>query len=114
MSKSKQRLVINPFKPLINRLPVGLQSRYFLVILLFLLWMLIFDKADVFTQLKLKRTIRNLDNDKVYYRDKLKEVQQEKEDMQNNPEKFAREHYYMKSPDEDVFVIDKNKETTDN
>jgi cell division protein DivIC len=109
MSKSKQRLVINPFKPLINRLPVGLQSRYFLVIMLFLLWMLIFDKADVFTQLKLKRTIGNLENDKVYYREKLKEVQQEKEDMQNNPEKFAREHYFMKNPDEDVFVIDKKE-----
>jgi cell division protein DivIC len=110
MSKSKQRTVVNPFKPMINRLPGGLQNRYFLVLMVFILWMLFFDKGDVWTQFKLKRTIRNLEADKIYYRDKLKEVQQEKVDMETNPEKFAREHYFMKNPDEDVFVIDKNKE----
>ena len=96
---------------MINRLPNGLRNRYFLVLMVFLLWMLIFDKADVWTQYKLKRSINNLDADKVYYNKKLKEVQQEKVDMETNPEKFAREHYFMKNPDEDVFVIDRNKET---
>jgi cell division protein FtsB len=111
MSRSKQRTIVNPFKPMVNHLPKGLRNRYFLILMLFFLWLILFDKADVWTQFKLKRTIRNLEGDKVYYKNKLLEVQQEKMDMENNPEKFAREHYYMKNLDEDVFVIDKNKET---
>ncbi len=109
MSKSKERTVINPFKPLINQLPNGLKNRYLLVLLLFMLWMLFFDKASVLTQVKLVKTVRNLQTDKVYYNQKLIEVQREKADIQNNPEKFAREHYYMKAADEDVFVIDDKK-----
>ena len=107
MTKSKQRTLVNPFKPMVNRLPNGLRNSYFLVMMVFLLWMLIFDKADVWTQIKLKRTINNLEKDKIYYYNKLREVHQEKMDMQTNPEKFAREHYFMKNADEDVFVIDK-------
>ena len=35
-------------------------------------------------------------------------MQKEKADMEDNKEKFAREHYFMKAADEDVFVIDKS------
>ena len=69
--------------------------------------MIAFDKANIWQQYKLKRSVRKLENDKVYYRNKILEVQKEKADMENNKEKFAREHYFMKSPDEDVFVIEK-------
>jgi cell division protein DivIC len=109
MSKSNQRTVINPFKPVINRLPKGLQNRYYLVLIIFLIWILIFDKANLWAQFRLQRTIKSLENDKVFYQNKVKEVQQEKLDIERDKEKFAREHYYMKTNDEDVFVIEKKK-----
>ena len=108
MSKSKQRIIVNPLKPVINKLPHGIRNRYLLVMLLFMLWMIIFDRANVWQQYKLQRTVRKLERDKVYYRNKLVEVQKEKADMEDNKEKFAREHYFMKAADEDVFVIDKS------
>lgn len=101
------RKVVNPFKPVINRLPRTFQNRYYIIILVFLLWMLFFDQADFFTQYKLSRTIKRLEKDKVFYQNKLKEIQQQKIDMDNNKEKFARERYYMKATDEDVFVVEK-------
>lgn len=107
MSKSTSRTIVNPFKPLINQLPKGIRNRYYFVLIIFVLFMLLFDKADLWTQVKLQRSIRRLENDKVFYLNKLKEATQERLDMQNNQEKFAREHYYMKSSDEDVFVIEK-------
>ena len=107
MSKSNQRTVINPFKPVISRLPKGIQNRYYLVLIVFVLWILIFDKANAWSQYKLQYTIKRLQEDKVFYQNKLKEVQQEKLDIQSDKEKFAREHYYMKANDEDVFVIEK-------
>jgi cell division protein DivIC len=109
MSKSNQRTIVNPFKPLINRLPKGLQNRYYLVLIVFMLWILIFDKANVWEQYKLQRTIKRLESDKIFYQNKLKAVQQEKIDIERDKEKFAREHYYMKANDEDVFVIEKKK-----
>ena len=111
MSKSTTRTVINPFKPLINRLPKGLRNKYYIVLIVFALFMLIFDKSNVWAQIKLQRAIKRLEVDKAFYLNKLEEVQQQKVDMDNNKEKFAREHYYMKTPDEDVFVIEE-KQTT--
>ena len=107
MSKSKQRTLVNPLSPVIDKLPNGISNRYALVFLLFALWMILFDKANIRQQYKLHKTVQKLENDKVYYRNQLIQVQREKADMENNKEKFAREHYYMKAPDEDVFVIEK-------
>ena len=103
------RKVLNPFKPLINQLPSGFRNRVFLILAIFLIWMLLFDKASVYTQYKLSRTVNKLQNDKVFYLNQIKEVEAQRLDMENNTEKFARERYFMKTNDEDVFVIDKPK-----
>jgi hypothetical protein len=104
-----ERKVLNPFTPLIKQLPKGLQNRAFLVGLVFLLWMLFFDKASIYTQFRLTRTVNRLQSDKVFYQNKLKEVELQRLDMENNSEKFARERYFMKANDEDVFIIEKEK-----
>lgn len=69
--------------------------------------MLFFDKANIFAQFRLQRAIKRLEVDKTYYENKLQEVEKERIDMENNKEKFAREHYFMKAADEDVFIIEK-------
>ena len=107
MSKSTTRTVVNPLKPLLNRLPKGIRNKFYLVLIVFILFMLFFDKANIFAQYRLQRAIKRLEVDKSFYEKKLLEVQQERVDMENNKEKFAREHYYMKSADEDVFIIEK-------
>jgi hypothetical protein len=101
------RKILNPFKPLIKQLPKGFQNRAFVAGLLFLLWMLFFDKASLWTQFRLTRTVNRLQSDKVFYQNKLKEVEIQRLDMLNNSEKFARERYFMKANDEDVFIIEK-------
>ncbi len=103
------RTVLNPFKPLVNKLPQGFRNRVFIILTIFFIWMLIFDKANLFTQIKLARTVSRLQNDKIYYQNQIKEVEAQRLDMENNTEKFARERYFMKTSDEDVFVIDKKK-----
>ena len=101
------RKVHNPFKPLVNKLPSGFKNRVFIILAIFLIWMLLFDKASVYTQYKLVRTVNKLQNDKIYYQNQIKEVEAQRQDMESNTEKFARERYFMKANDEDVFVIDK-------
>lgn len=102
-----QRKVVNPFKPLLNRLPTGIRNRYWFLLIPFMIWIAFLDKASLWKQYKLSRSVQKLENDKIYYKQKLEEVQQEKKDIDSDKEKFARERYYMKADNEDVFVIEK-------
>ena len=95
----------NPFKPFIKKIPAPLRNSYFLVLVLFFGWLVFFDRHDILTQWRLQQTLHKLEEDKVYYEEKIKEVKKDKEDIENDKEKFAREHYYMKKDNEDVFII---------
>lgn len=101
--------VVNPFKPLINKIPPPFRNRQYLVMGIFLLWMVFFDKHDVLTQWRLNRTISKLEEDRRFYEQQIQEVKQDKVDMESNKEKFAREHYFMRESNEDVFVIEEEK-----
>ncbi len=100
----------NPFKPIIKQIPAPLRNKYFLVLTVFIAWMIFFDKHDVLTQWKLQQTLNKMEQDKAYYKVKIQETWQDKQDLENNKEKFAREHYYLQKDNEDVFIIvDKNE-----
>jgi cell division protein FtsB len=85
-----------------------LKNKYFLVIIGLILWLLYFDKNDVFTQFELVSKCNKLNVEKNYY---IAEIENNKKDiieLQNNKESletFAREKYLMKRDNEDVFVF---------
>ncbi|MEM9990380.1 MAG: hypothetical protein AAF738_01385 [Bacteroidota bacterium] len=93
------------FRAILVSIPAPLRNRYVLVAILFLTWMLFFDKHDIFTQTHLYQTNEQLKADKVYYEQEIIEIRRDKRDLDLNREKFAREKYFMKRADEDVFVI---------
>jgi cell division protein DivIC len=73
-----------------------------------LVWMLFFDVNDVWTQIKMYRELGRLEDEKKYYVQKIKEVEKERIEVMGNKklvEKFAREKYLMKKPQEEIFVI---------
>lgn len=71
--------------------------------------MIFLDRHSLWTQWKLHRAQQRLENDKAFYQEKIKEASEEAEDFELTKEKFAREHYYMKRSDEDVYIIQKEK-----
>ncbi len=95
----------NPFKPFIKKIPAPLRNFYFLTLVLFFGWLIFFDKHDVLTQGRLQQSINKLETDRLYYKDRIDQVEEDRLDIEINKEKFAREHYYMKKDDEDVFII---------
>ena len=105
MAKSK-----NPFQEYIDRLPAPLKNKYFISLVLFFAWMVFFDRHNIIVQWRLQNTLEKLKEDRAYYEEKLEEAKQTRYDLEINREKFARERYYMKRSDEDVYIIDKNKE----
>jgi cell division protein FtsB len=73
-----------------------------------LVWMLFFDDNNVFVQFKMYRELSRLESETDYYAEKLREVEKEKVEVMGTPklvEKFAREKYLMKKPQEELFVI---------
>ncbi|MFT4663639.1 MAG: cell division protein DivIC [Polaribacter sp.] len=95
----------NPFKPILKMIPAPLRNRYFVVLVLGAAWIIFFDKHDVMTQWKLNQSLNNLEADKSYYKVQIEKVKKDKEDLNTNKEKFAREHYFMKKDKEDVFIF---------
>lgn len=84
------------------------KNKYFLTLTGLLVWLVFFDKNDVFTQYELIQKCAKLEKDKEYYqteiasnRSNLKELRTNKKSL----ETFSREKYLMKKENEDVYVF---------
>lgn len=52
--------------------------------------------------------LNNLENEREYYEQKITEVKAEQDALLKDKEKlekFAREHYLMKKPTEDIYIL---------
>jgi hypothetical protein len=85
-----------------------LKNKYFLTILGLIVWLVFFDRNDVFTQYELIQKCQKLEKDKAYY---LTEINNNKSNLyelrtnQKSLETFSREKYLMKRDNEDVYVF---------
>ncbi len=83
-------------------------NKYLITFVAFLLWLLFFDKNDLFTQIDMKRQLRKLIDEKKYYKLEIDKNQSYINELKNNPEsieRYAREKYMMKKDNEDVYVF---------
>jgi cell division protein DivIC len=102
-------LPLNPWQALRDRMPRPLQNRYYLTLLVFLFFLVFIDRHDLWTQFTLRRALHRLEDDRVFYQQKIKEAREEADDFELTKERYAREHYYMNRPDEDVYIIQSEK-----
>jgi len=93
---------------LLTQLPAWLRNKFFIAFAAFTVWMLFFDEKDVFTMRHHRQELRDLQQSKKYYTDQVNKEKNELENLKNNPstlEKYAREKYYMKRDNEDLFLM---------
>jgi len=84
------------------------KNKYFLVSLAFLVWMIFFDKNDLFSQYQYHEQVNKLKQERDFYQKETDKVRKDLDELTSNPkmlEKFAREKYFMKKDNEDIFVI---------
>ena len=96
---------------LLSHIPAWLKNKYFIALGVFAVIMLFFDKNDVFTQSARKKQLRDLQESKQYYTDRIASERKELEELKSNPgtlEKYAREKYLMKRDNEDLYLIPEN------
>lgn len=91
-----------------DKIPAIFRNKYLITILLFLIWIILFDSNNLLSRLRDMRELRKLKNDREYYINKIEEESRKLRELKtdnNNLEKFAREQYRMKRPDEDLYIV---------
>ena len=85
-----------------------IKNKYLLTTIGIVVWLLFFDKNDVFSQAELSGKLNELKADRNYYISEIENNNREIDELKTNKkslEKFAREKYHMKKDNEDVYVI---------
>ena len=95
------------------RLPKYFRNKYALTTGVFILWICFFNDIDLFYIIQSRREVSSLRSEVREMRLKNEEATESLADLSNNQsslEKFARENYYMKRDNEDVFVFKERSE----
>ena len=92
-----------------NTMPSWSKNKYFVTSTLFIVWMLFFNDYNLIFQWQKSRELADLKSKKEYFAKEIAQVNQDKKDLFSNTqnlEKFAREKYFMKKDNEDLYLID--------
>lgn len=92
-----------------------IRNKYFIVTVAFLVWLIFFDQNNIISQMKLTRKLRQLQEQKRYYEREIEKNEKEANELKSDTlhlEKFAREKYLMKKENEDVYILDADRQDT--
>lgn len=92
----------------IEKIPPFLRNRYLLTIIVFVIWVVLLDSNNLISQHKEMKNLKKLRAEKEYYIRRIEEDKRKLHELKTddqNLEKFAREQYRMKKPDEDLYII---------
>ncbi|AJR03709.1 FtsB family cell division protein [Siansivirga zeaxanthinifaciens] len=81
---------------------------FILIIAVFIVWMLFFDANSWLIHHELNNDIEALESEKEYYQKEIEKDNKalKKLSTEEGLEKFAREAYYMKRENEEIFIIE--------
>lgn len=99
---------IKPKTPAVKFLQKYVLTKYFVTVFLFLIWMVFFDNTSFLVVNELNGEISRYEEQLVYYKDEYRKNDEFYKKLMNNKsekEKFARENYFMKKPNEEIFIL---------
>ncbi|MDR2037102.1 MAG: septum formation initiator family protein [Bacteroidales bacterium] len=85
-----------------------LKNKFSLSFIVFFVWIVFFDSNNLIERTVSLNRVHQLEKDKIYYENKIREDHAKLDELKSNPEnleKFAREQYLMKKENEDIFII---------
>lgn len=83
-------------------------NKYLITIILFLVWMIFFDQTSWLVVKELNGDIANYEKELEYYKSEYEKNDAFYKKLMNNKserEKFARENYFMKKKNEEIFIV---------
>ena len=105
---------MNFIKQLIEKYPL-IRNKYLITGIIFLGWVLFFDKNNLVRQFEARQDLFELKKEKRYYQEEIRSTREELGELMTDNvslEKFAREKYLMKKENEDLFLVIQQPDTT--
>lgn len=93
---------------IIKKLIPYFKNKYILTLFIFVLWLLFFDRNNLIDRVKEMQKLRQFEKDREYYIERIETDSKRLKQLKTNNknlEKFAREQYFMKKDNEEIFVI---------
>jgi cell division protein FtsB len=97
------------FSYFFSRIKPYFRNKYVLLFLFLGIYFALFDSFSWRSKRSNDKRIKELKNDIAYYENAIESTKRQREELQSsnkNLEKFAREEYLMKKPNEDIFIVD--------
>ena len=91
-----------------DNIPPVFRNKYILTVIIFLVWLILFDSNNLIARYKEMMELHKLKSEREYYNKHIETDRQKLYELKTdnrNLEKFAREQYHMKKPDEDLYII---------
>ena len=95
------------------KIPKTIKNKYFLSIVGLIAAIFFLQDYDLPTFIRYKKKQYKLEDEKAYYEEKIETSKKALEEITTDPEaleRYAREKYFMKKDNEDVFVVVKKEE----
>ena len=92
-----------------NKLKKIFSNKFLLAILVFSIWVGFFDPKDIGVIYSKEEKLKNLQQSESILIKNIKDTKDELVQLKSNAgtiEKYAREKYYMKKDNEEVFIVD--------
>ena len=90
-----------------------IRNKYPISLTIFVVWMLFFDSNSIVFMYKQYNELKDLKMQEEFLQEEIVKMTKEKEDLFSNNdklEKYARENFYFKKDNEDVYVIERVEE----
>ncbi len=88
-----------------------LKNKYLIISVLFIVWVLFFAQYDVISLRRQRAELKEMKSKIEYLEKEVTRLQKEKNALKTDSttvEKYAREKYFMKTDNEDVYMLDTN------
>lgn len=85
-----------------------IKNKFLIAGFLFLVWITFFDSNNLIDWVKVRRNVKEQNRQIRYYQSEIENIDKKLNELNSNLdslEKFAREQYFFKNPDEDIFVV---------
>jgi len=84
------------------------KNLYILIFVVFVVWMLFFDANSWLIHRELNADMEDLEDEKEYYQKEIEKDNKAIKELstEEGTEKIAREKYYMKKENEDIYIIE--------
>ena len=88
-----------------SKTPKFIQNKWALSFLVLFIWVVFFEDINMISLFRIKSKINKLKQEWVFKEERIKQAEEKKSLILSNPEKYARETFWMKRENEEIFII---------